>query len=99
MKSSLILFLSLLVTLSIVSPSAVTFLELSDDSTILADLNEGEDKNEEKKELDEKLVFINNTLSITNSSRKNLTNYTNFFSEAYYINSVEILLPPPKSIT
>lgn len=96
MKSSFVLFFSILVSLAIVAPSVVTLFELDNDITLLADFNEDESKNEEKNELDENLIWFDARIIVVSSLEKKSSNHSNNFSKTYYANSVEILLPPPK---
>jgi len=96
MRSSLILFFSILVTLAIVAPSVATLLDLDKDTAILIDFNEEENKKEEKKELDEKDTFFHAEFFSASTLEMTPFNLVSTYAKGYNTNTLEIFLPPPK---
>jgi len=98
MRSSLILFFSILVTLAIVTPSVVSLFKLGNDTAVLIDFNEEEHKQEEKKEIDEHLICLSDPFSLSASHTEEPSNFTKIFSKGYSANSIAIFLPPPEFV-
>jgi len=98
MRSFLVLFLALLITVAIVSPSVIALFEVGNDTAVLMDLNEEEQQQEEKKEIDEPLVYPSSPFFLIASNYKASANFTTILSESYAANSIAVFLPPPKFV-
>jgi hypothetical protein len=96
MKSSVLIFLSLLLATAILAPSIITLVDIENKTEILMDFNE-EEKKEEKKETSEKdLLFITDFNAIS-SQQKEKIRISKLYFEGNYATCVTIFLHPPQS--
>ncbi|WP_394748276.1 hypothetical protein [Spongiimicrobium salis] len=89
-------FLSTLLITAIMAPSVVTILDLDCKSWSVIDLNDDENKQENKKELNEKDVFFYILESGISAFPPLKTSSNPFYIEKGYSHVRDIFLPPPK---
>lgn len=97
MKPSLLhSFFSFMVVFSLLAPSVLPFVNSSEETLMLIDFSEDEQKKEQKKDLEEKEVYFESTNVgdnfDSNESGKMLFGYKETQVEVL----TEILLPPPE---
>lgn len=82
--------------MAILAPSVITLIESNSDSALFIDFNEEENNQEEKKESNEKDIFLHTWENTTLSLERKSKNFGSTYIEVYYNHAREILLPPPK---
>lgn len=90
--------LVIILSLSIVTPSVISFCEDHYEIEISKDLGENDTEKENKKELEEKDSFFESFVTpqlATLTEQQELANSSSSWSSAY---AIEIQLPPPKTL-
>ena len=95
MKSSILIFFSLLLASAILAPSIITLADFEGKTEIVMDFNE-EEKKEEKKETSEKDFLLFSNLNVVSSQQKEKITIPEFYFESGYATCVAIFLPPPQ---
>lgn len=96
MKCLATILLSFLLTLSILGPSFLVLINNHSDIEVAIDLGEEENKNENKKELDEKKTFFESYTLPVIAKRCNLRSKNNYYFHYYGNHIIDVQSPPPE---
>lgn len=92
MKSSVLVILTMLLTMAILAPSVIMFVNI-DEKAITFDFNE-----EEKKEVNDKEFFLDSSFQTLRQQQiKENNSLINFYLERTYQTSLFVFLPPPRT--
>jgi hypothetical protein len=96
MRSTVIILLSFLLSLSILGPSFLALIDSHSDIEVALELGEEENKKESKKELDEKKTFFESYSMSIIAKKCNLRLRNNYFLHHYGNHIIDVQSPPPE---
>ncbi|NHF58872.1 hypothetical protein FK220_005945 [Flavobacteriaceae bacterium TP-CH-4] len=96
MKAFFLLLVSFLLVTAILTPSITTLIGADNDTPLVMDFSEEENKQGEKKEISEKDLFFHLNFIAVSSRHWQKPNSSSYYLEVDYSHSVDVFLPPPK---